>query len=147
MRTEDEVRDSAKIILGFDNTEPDIQQGTGQITTFNRLGFKGVNDKPDGWYFPNNKSEIAIILETKSEAEDLQLSKWVDELSKMCLSLKRNIDVLLAFCIMEKIYVYLKLPLKFHLQKLKMLRQHYNTNLIIYLFSQRIKLISKKYIH
>lgn len=82
MRTEDEVRDRAKIILGFDNTEPDIQQGTGQITTFNRLGFKGVNDKPDGWYFPKNKSEIAIVLETKSEAEDLQLSKWVDELSK-----------------------------------------------------------------
>jgi type I restriction-modification system DNA methylase subunit len=82
MRTEDEVRDRAKIILGFDNTEPDIQQGTGQITTFNRLGFKGVNDKPDGWYFPKNKSEIAIVLETKSEAEDLQLSKWVDELFK-----------------------------------------------------------------
>ena len=82
MRTEDEVRDSAKVILGFDNTEPDIQQGTGQITTFNRLGFKGVNDKPDGWYFPKNKGEIAIVLETKSEAEDLQLSKWVDELSK-----------------------------------------------------------------
>ena len=82
MRTEDEVRDSAKVILGFDTVEPDIQQGTGQITTFNRLGFKGVNDKPDGWYFPKNKGEIAIVLETKSEEEDLQLSKWVDELSK-----------------------------------------------------------------
>lgn len=40
-RTEDEVRDSAKLILGFDKTEPKVKQGTGQITTFNQLGFKG----------------------------------------------------------------------------------------------------------
>lgn len=36
-RTEDEVRDSAKLILGFDKTEDGVQQGTGQITTFNQL--------------------------------------------------------------------------------------------------------------
>lgn len=34
MRTEDEVRDSAKLVLGFDKTEDGVQQGTGQITTF-----------------------------------------------------------------------------------------------------------------
>lgn len=39
MRTEDEVRDSAKLVLGFDKTEDGVQQGTGQITTFNQLGF------------------------------------------------------------------------------------------------------------
>ena len=50
-RTEDEVRDSAKILLGFDVKESKIKQGTGQITTFNQLGFKGINDKPDGWYY------------------------------------------------------------------------------------------------
>ena len=33
-RTEDEIRDSAKILLGFDKIEIDIKQGTGQITTF-----------------------------------------------------------------------------------------------------------------
>ncbi len=38
-KTEDEVRDSAKITLGFDKIEPNVQQGTGQITTFNQLGF------------------------------------------------------------------------------------------------------------
>lgn len=37
MRTEDEVRDSAKLVLGFDKTEDGVQQGTGQITTFNQL--------------------------------------------------------------------------------------------------------------
>ena len=55
-RTEDEVRDEAKIILGFDKKETGIQQGTGQITTFNQLGIRGVSDKPDGWYIPDNKN-------------------------------------------------------------------------------------------
>jgi type I restriction-modification system DNA methylase subunit len=83
-RTEDEVRDSAKLILGFDKTEPKVKQGTGQITTFNQLGFKGVIDKPDGWYLPDDKGIPAIILETKSEAEDISLQKWVKELNKNC---------------------------------------------------------------
>lgn len=83
-RTEDQVRDSAKIILGFDAVEAKIQQGTGQITTFNQLGFKGINDKPDGWYLPDDHSMPAIILETKSESEDIFLQKWADELIKNC---------------------------------------------------------------
>lgn len=84
VRTEDEVRDSARVALGFDKTEPNIRQGTGQITTFNQLGFKGINDKPDGWYLPDDTNTPAIILETKSEAEDISLQKWVDELIKNC---------------------------------------------------------------
>ena len=83
-RTEDQVRDGAKIILGFDAVEDKIQQGTGQITTFNQLGFKGVNDKPDGWYLPDDRNTPAIILEAKSEAEDISLQKWVNELVKNC---------------------------------------------------------------
>lgn len=83
-RTEDQVRDSAKIILGFDVVEDKIQQGTGQITTFNQLGFKGIIDKPDGWYLPDDHNAPSIILETKSEAEDISLQKWVDELVKNC---------------------------------------------------------------
>lgn len=83
-RTEDEVRDSAKIILGFDDNEAGVQQGTGQITTFNQLGFKGKMKKPDGWYLPNDHNVPAIILETKSEAEDVSLKKWEDELIRNC---------------------------------------------------------------
>ncbi len=83
-RTEDEVRDEAKTILGFDDKEAKVKQGTGQITTFNQLGFKGVNDKPDGWYLPHDLNSPAIILETKSEAEDITLQKWADELAKNC---------------------------------------------------------------
>lgn len=83
-KTEDQVRDEAKIILGFDKSEKKIQQGTGQITTFNQLGFKGVIDKPDGWYLPDDYNTPAIILETKSEAEDISLQKWENELAKNC---------------------------------------------------------------
>ena len=85
-KTEDQVRDEAKITLGFDKTEAKIQQGTGQITTFNQLGFKRIIDKPDGWYLPDDLNSPAIILETKSELEleDISLQKWVDELFKNC---------------------------------------------------------------
>ncbi len=94
-RTEDEVRDSAKIILGFDQAELKVKQGTGQITTFNQLGLKEINDKPDGWYLPDDKGAPAIILETKSEAEDIFLQKWVDELAKNCdIVLKKYKDVI-----------------------------------------------------
>ena len=81
-KTEDEVRDLAKIILGFNEIENNIQQGTGQITTFKELGFncKLNNHKPDGWYLPNDKTKVAIVLETKSEKQDVSLQKWVDEL-------------------------------------------------------------------
>lgn len=50
--TEDQVRDKAKLILKFDVEEEGVLQGTGQLTTFNQLGFKGIPDKPDGWYLP-----------------------------------------------------------------------------------------------
>ncbi len=80
--TEDEVRDNSKIVLGFDDNEKDVQQGTGQITTFNQLGFKGNNNKPDGWYLPNNYSDVAIILETKANTVDIHVDKWRDELLK-----------------------------------------------------------------
>ena len=81
-KTEDIVRDEAKILLGFDKQEKEVQQGTGQITTFNQIGFNGIVDKPDGWYLPNDVSKPAIILETKSESEDLSKQKWIDELFK-----------------------------------------------------------------
>lgn len=83
-KTEDQVRDEAKTILGFDKQETKVQQGTGQITTFNQLGFKGVINKPDGWYLPDDLNAPAIILETKSEAENISLEKWANELFKNC---------------------------------------------------------------
>ena len=61
LRTEDQVRAYAKLVLGFDEAEENVDQGTGQITTFNQLGFKGYSDKPDGWYLPKNINDVAII--------------------------------------------------------------------------------------
>ena len=82
--TEDVVRDNDKISHGFDEHEEGIQQGTGQITTFNQLGIVGVNDKPDGWYIPNNKNDVAILLETKNSNQDIGSKKVVNEIKKNC---------------------------------------------------------------
>ena len=83
--TEDEVRDGytdgdgfhngAKQILEFDKAEKDVQQGTGQLTTFKKLGFsgKGSNHKPDGWYLPDDCTKVAIILETKSSDKNIRV--------------------------------------------------------------------------
>ncbi|WP_270979525.1 HsdM family class I SAM-dependent methyltransferase [Campylobacter helveticus] len=76
--TEDKVRDRAREILGFYDDEL-ADSGTGQITTFNQLDskyFKGIKDKPDGWYFPKDINQTAIILETKAlsynKSDDLE---------------------------------------------------------------------------
>lgn len=63
--TEDQVRDKARKILDMEN-DTDVVSGVGQLTTFNQLGFKGVPDKPDGWYLPNKVTDTAIVLETKA---------------------------------------------------------------------------------
>ena len=68
---EDPIRNMAEKILGFDIEEPKIKQGTGQIYTFNQLGFTGNNNRPDGWYLPDDKSQPAIILEVKVSANDM----------------------------------------------------------------------------
>ena len=85
MMTEDEVREEAGKILGF-KKEKDIKSGVGQITTFNQLGIKGKgkDKKPDGWYLPNDKGAIAIILETKNSDEDIGKKKWIDEIKQNC---------------------------------------------------------------
>ncbi len=83
MRTEDQVRDEAKLILGFDAEEPNVLQGTGQITTFKQLGFRvGTSDKPDGWYIPKKTNAPAIVLETKAENVNLCKQQCTDELLK-----------------------------------------------------------------
>lgn len=81
--TEDQVRDIAGRALELEVGD-DAQSGVGQITTFNQLGFTGVNDKPDGWYLPDDKGAVAIILETKATKFNLETQKWVDEIKKNC---------------------------------------------------------------
>lgn len=81
--TEDEIREMAGYILGFKEEIKNVKAGVGQLTTFNQLGFKGVNDKPDGWYLPDNTNEPAIILEAKSSLVELK-DKQVEEIKKNC---------------------------------------------------------------
>ncbi len=79
-KTEDQVRDQAAKVLGF-NSVTNATVGVGQLTTFNQLGFKGVSDKPDGWYLPNDYSEPAIILEAKASNISLK-ERQVKEILK-----------------------------------------------------------------
>ena len=81
--TEDEVRKESCEILGLHITEREIRSGTGQVTTFNQLGFVGIKDKPDGWYLPNDKNSPAIILECKNSNVNLG-EKEKEELLKNC---------------------------------------------------------------
>lgn len=78
--TEDEVRDAACATLGL-NDSSSVRAGTGQLTTFNQLGFPGVADKPDGWYLPYNRTETAVIIETKASGIALGPNQ-VDEILK-----------------------------------------------------------------
>ena len=78
--TEDEVRDEARKLLDFESIGG-ANCGVGQLTTFNQLGFPGVNDKPDGWCLPGNHMDTALILETKATRVTLG-EKQVEELKK-----------------------------------------------------------------
>lgn len=94
-KTEDQVRNEAGITLGFIDLEgknvdtSEYISGVGQLTTFIQLGsklgttdFEGIGDKPDGWLLPYNQNSVAIVLETKSEKEDISKKKWEDEIKK-----------------------------------------------------------------
>lgn len=78
--TEDEVRDRAREILDMEG-RPGAVSGVGQLTTFNQLGFPGVSDKPDGWYLPSNRADVAMVLETKASGVELGKAQ-ADELLK-----------------------------------------------------------------
>ena len=78
--TEDQVRDIARMKLHLEKTES-ARAGVGQLTSFNQLGFRGVKDRPDGWYLPNETHYPALILEVKGSNIKLG-DKERDELLK-----------------------------------------------------------------
>ncbi len=93
MRTEDQVRDEAKTILGFDDGEANVNQGTGQTTTFKKLGFSvGSMNKPDGWYLPKDTGRVAIVLETKAESITISKQAYVNELLRNVSIAKSKYD-------------------------------------------------------
>ena len=78
--TEDEVRDQARKILDLEPSESALA-GVGQLTSFNKLGFPGVKDRPDGWYLPNEIHFPALVLEAKGSSIKFS-DKERDELKK-----------------------------------------------------------------
>lgn len=85
---EDQVRDEAREVLGLYSKEG-VNAGVGQITTFNKLGFKGVKDKPDGWYLPEDTSKVALILETKASHVDLKQEHVAELLKNIKIAQKK----------------------------------------------------------
>lgn len=68
--TEDQVRAKAGDLLQLNDVDTKMAAaGVGQITTFKQLGFTGEGSgfKPDGWYLPHDRGEVAIVLEAKGE--------------------------------------------------------------------------------
>ena len=68
--TEDQIRDVARIKLHLEETES-AKAGVGQLTSFNQLGFRGIKDRPDGWYLPNETYYPALVLEVKGSNNKL----------------------------------------------------------------------------
>ena len=99
--TEDKVRIIAKEKLGFYDSDKAVSD-TGQLTTFNNLAntlkidnFKGIIDKPDGWYLPYNRNETAIILEAKNTDVNIDTKFCVDEIRKnISIALKHYKNVI-----------------------------------------------------
>ena len=90
--TEDEVRGHAKDLVFGNKKIKNAIYGMGQITSFNTLGlklsekpWKGVNDRPDGWYLPENPNDGAILFEFKSSKYDLN--------DKVETEVKKNMDI------------------------------------------------------
>ena len=112
--TEDKVRTEADAVLGLSalDGKDGAKSGTGQITTFNQLGFQGVQDKPDGWYLPSNRNDVALVLEAKAstipldrpQAEELLKNiRIVNEQYHKTVGLLYNGDDLRVFKNLEEV--------------------------------------------
>ena len=112
--TEDKVRTEADAVLGLSalDGKDGARSGTGQITTFNQLGFQGVQDKPDGWYLPSNRNDVALVQEAKAstipldrpQAEELLKNiRIVNEQYHKTVGLLYNGDDLRVFKNLEEV--------------------------------------------
>ena len=80
--SEDQIRDRAREILGFYDSEAALS-GVGQLTSWKKLGFKNVQGAPDGWYLPKIDTFPAIVAEFKSSTTPLRKIQ-IDEIVKNC---------------------------------------------------------------
>lgn len=97
--TEDDVRDQTRDAMGL-FPDADTVAGTAQLTSFNRIAqnstdidlsaFLGIADKPDGWWFPRDRNDVAIVMEAKNSRENL--SNWRGEIEKNMRIAARRYD-------------------------------------------------------
>ncbi|KQB84057.1 HsdM family class I SAM-dependent methyltransferase [Corynebacterium oculi] len=98
--TEDQVREYAGKILGFESVDPKTAKaGVGQITTMKTLGFhgEGVMLKPDGWYLPADRGLVALALETKApDAMAIDAPELRNQVEKYCDVMRTRYDVVIG---------------------------------------------------
>ncbi|MFJ2980732.1 class I SAM-dependent DNA methyltransferase [Curtobacterium sp. NPDC087082] len=100
METEDQVRDKASKLLGLAGVSPKVaQSGVGQITTMKQLGFggEGASNKPDGWYLPADKGEVALVLETKATGSvPIDAPALRTQVEKYCATVRSQYDLVVG---------------------------------------------------
>lgn len=98
--TEDEVRSLADSILGLSGVDRKIaKSGVGQITTLNQLGFTGdgASNKPDGWYLPNDRGAVALVLETKAtDSISIDAPTLRNQVEKYCAKVRTKYDLVVG---------------------------------------------------
>ncbi|WP_205647491.1 HsdM family class I SAM-dependent methyltransferase [Agromyces badenianii] len=100
MKTEDQVRDQARDVLGLADVPKNVaQSGVGQITTLMQLGFRGEGsqNKPDGWYLPADKGTVALVLETKApDAMPIDAPALRAQVEKYCATVRTQYDLVVG---------------------------------------------------
>lgn len=109
-RTEDEIRDRAQLILGFDKNEIGVQQGTGQITTFNQLGFKECEEKlcEKDWFFCGVAGTPLSMMKSRKQMSEY-LDKMLAKREKVVIAAEsgRKIAALAAMYASERGYSFI----------------------------------------
>ncbi|AWB95359.1 SAM-dependent methyltransferase [Agromyces badenianii] len=100
VKTEDQVRDQARDVLGLADVPKNVaQSGVGQITTLMQLGFRGEGsqNKPDGWYLPADKGTVALVLETKApDAMPIDAPALRAQVEKYCATVRTQYDLVVG---------------------------------------------------
>ncbi|KSU66699.1 HsdM family class I SAM-dependent methyltransferase [Arthrobacter sp. NIO-1057] len=100
VKTEDQVRSLAESILGLSGVSPSVaKSGVGQITTMKQLGFAGEGsaNKPDGWYLPQDRGAVALVLETKApDAMPIESPALLAQVEKYCATVRTRYDLVVG---------------------------------------------------
>ena len=98
--TEDEVCDYAGKVLELGAlSSKNALSGVGQITTLKSLGFsgEGTSLRPDGWYLPNDRGQVAIVLETKArDSMPIDSPELREQVERYCDVVRTRYDLVVG---------------------------------------------------